>query len=110
MDFGIDAYLDIPFSLACRDEPIELNLLDHFELLEDIRFKIPEPSQTGIPIDGKNAVINFELAALDPVRRLQPFAPPPRLHYGTWWRSITRRLFRQQSGNNRYLEWPSNRK
>jgi hypothetical protein len=45
------------------------------------------------------AYVHFDLSMYDPEssRRLPNPAPPPKLHYSTFWRSVTRRIYQKRA-------------
>jgi hypothetical protein len=42
-------------------------------------------------------VTKFIIAEPSRMLRLPCPAPPPKLHYSTWWRSVTRRMYRENA-------------
>ena len=54
-----------------------------------------EPS----PSNSKITTVHFDISMYDPEnsRRLPNPAPPPKLHYATFWRSVTRRIYYKNS-------------
>jgi hypothetical protein len=53
----------------------------------------------------KNTAVHFDFSMYDPEqsRRLPNPAPPPKLHYATFWRSVTRRMVYKHSLDARQL-------
>jgi hypothetical protein len=50
-------------------------------------------NQTYINPKPIHSIIYFELSGLENAHQVPSSAPPPKLHYSTFWRSMTRRVY-----------------
>lgn len=74
-------------------QPFTANLTDGAS--NDTEFTCVEKESCNTMLNQSNPMI-LTFNVVDPERHVKFPAPPPKLHYTTWWRKVTKRLYQRQ--------------
>jgi hypothetical protein len=101
---GLTARLAAHLRVDCKDMPWRCSLLD---LIRE------EGNSKNVEVEGNTTVVAKSLVRISDSQQVNHFifidhsrllelpnpAPPPKLHHSTWWKSVTRRVYRSNASS-----------
>ena len=101
---GLTARLAPHLRVDCKDMPWRSPLLD---LIRE------EGNSKNVEVEGNTTIVAKSLVRISDSQQVTHFifidhsrllelphpAPPPKLHYSTWWKSVTRRVYRANASS-----------